>query len=57
MPFALRLEGADALTELAAQVRRGYSDAAWLRECHTETGSLPDVAREAAARWGGVGHI
>ncbi|HKI64435.1 MAG TPA: YbdK family carboxylate-amine ligase [Burkholderiales bacterium] len=54
MPHALQLDGADALTELAADVRLGYSDANWLLECHTVRGSLPDVVRESAARWAGT---
>ena len=54
MPHALETGGADALTELAADVRHGYSDANWLLECRTISGSLPDVAREAAARWSGT---
>jgi hypothetical protein len=32
-------------------VRRGYSDAGWLRERLAATGSLPDVVREASALW------
>jgi carboxylate-amine ligase len=54
MPHALKTGGADALTELATDVRRGYSDANWLLECLTVRGSLPDVVREAAARWSGT---
>jgi len=54
MPHALKIGGADALTELAADVRHGYSDANWLLECRTIRGSLPDVVREAAGRWGGA---
>ena len=54
MPHALKIGGADALTELAADVRHGYSDANWLLECRTIRGSLPDVVREAAGRWAGA---
>jgi hypothetical protein len=32
-------------------VRKGYSEADWLRERHAATGSLPDVVREASALW------
>ena len=54
MPHALKIGGADALTELATDVRHGYSDANWLLECRTIRGSLPDVVREAAGRWSGT---
>ncbi len=50
-PHAAGFEAADALGELAENVRRGYTDAAWLRECYKASGSLADVAREAAQRW------
>ena len=41
----------NALAELAGDVRRGYSDAAWLRERFKENGSLADMVRDATARW------
>ncbi len=50
-PHAAGFEAADALGELAENVRRGYTDAAWLRERYKVSGSLADVAREAAQRW------
>ncbi len=50
-PHAAGFEAADALGELAENVRRGYTDAAWLRERYKASGSLADVAREAAQRW------
>jgi len=36
---------------LAAGVRAGDSDAAWLRARHAARGSLADVVREACTRW------
>jgi carboxylate-amine ligase len=51
MPQATRLGCVDAVRELAEGVRRGYSDAGWLRERLAATGSLPDVVREASALW------
>ena len=54
MPYARSLDGADALAELAADVRRGYSDADWLRARHAESGSLVDVVRESSDTWSGL---
>jgi glutamate---cysteine ligase / carboxylate-amine ligase len=51
MPQAARLGCVDAVRELADGVRRGASDAGWLRERLAATGSLPDVVREACALW------
>jgi gamma-glutamyl:cysteine ligase YbdK (ATP-grasp superfamily) len=51
MPQAARLGCAEAVRELAGDVRRGYSDAGWLRERLAATGSLADVVRESAALW------
>jgi len=60
MPQAARLGCAEAVRELAEDVRRGYSDAGWLRARLAASGSLPDVVREAcdlwAARVPGDGH-
>jgi carboxylate-amine ligase len=53
MPHAVRLEAGDALAELAAEVRNGYSDAGWQRARCAASGSLLDVVRESAARWAG----
>jgi len=53
MPQAAALEGADALAALAAEVRRGTSDADWLRERFAANGSLAHTVRESAARWSG----
>jgi len=53
MPHARRMEAGDALAELAAGVRSGYSDAGWLRARYAEAGSLLDVVREASAAWAG----
>jgi carboxylate-amine ligase len=50
-PQAAELGCAEALEELAAAVRLGQSDAAWLRARHAARGSLADVVREACARW------
>ena len=55
MPQAARLGCVEAVRELADDVRRGYSDAGWLRERLAKTGSLPDVVREAAERWSAPG--
>jgi len=52
-PQAAALESADALGALAADVRRGYSDADWLRERFAANGSLAHTVRESAARWAG----
>jgi carboxylate-amine ligase len=51
MPHAKRLESADLLAELAADVRKGYTDADWLRARHKERGALADVVRQACSRW------
>jgi carboxylate-amine ligase len=51
MPQAERLGATAAVRELAENVRRGYSDAGWLRERLAATGSLADVVRESAALW------
>jgi carboxylate-amine ligase len=51
MPQAARLGATEAVRELADGVRRGYSDAGWLRERRAATGSLADVVRESAALW------
>jgi carboxylate-amine ligase len=51
MPHAQRLGCAQCLGDLAAEVRGGYSDAAWLREQRGSGGSLGDVVRKAAERW------
>lgn len=53
MPQAAALESADALAALAAEVRRGYSDAGWLRERFAANKSLAHTVRESAARWAG----
>ncbi len=51
MPQAAKLGCADAIRELSDGVRRGYSDAAWLRERLAASGSLQDVVREASDLW------
>ena len=51
MPSAAALGSREALSELAAGVRGKYSAADWLRARYRETGSLPDVVREASALW------
>jgi carboxylate-amine ligase len=51
MPQAARLGATEAVRELADNVRRGYSDAGWLRERLAAAGALPDVVREACALW------
>ncbi len=50
-PAAGELGCSEALEELAAMVRVGQSDAAWLRGRHAARGSLADVVRDACARW------
>jgi carboxylate-amine ligase len=50
-PQAAPLGCGEALEELAAMVRVGQSDAAWLRARHGARGSLTDVVRDACARW------
>ena len=51
MPQAARLGCVEAVRELADGVRRGYSDADWLRGRLAAAGSLADVVRESAALW------
>ena len=51
MPQAARLGCVDAVRALAEDVRRGYSDAGWLRARLAATGSLVDVVREAGELW------
>jgi carboxylate-amine ligase len=51
MPQARRLASAEALAELANGVRRGDSDADWLRARFAERRSLADVVRESAGKW------
>jgi carboxylate-amine ligase len=53
MPQAAALGSADALSTLAADVRRGYSDADWLRERFAANRSLAHTVRESAALWAG----
>ncbi len=53
MPQAAALESTEALSALAADVRRGYSDAGWLRERFAANKSLAHTVRESAARWAG----
>jgi carboxylate-amine ligase len=53
MPQAAALGSADALSALAADVRRGYSDADWLRERFAANRSLAHTVRESAACWAG----
>ena len=50
-PHAQRLGCGPLIEELAAGVRIGESDAAWLRRRHAARGSLADVVRDACARW------
>jgi carboxylate-amine ligase len=50
-PYATRLGCGALVHELAAGVRAGDSDAAWLRARHAARGSLADVVREACTRW------
>jgi len=50
-PHAHRLGCGALVHELAAGVRAGDSDAAWLRARHAARGSLADVVREACGRW------
>ncbi|MBM3357703.1 MAG: glutamate--cysteine ligase [Candidatus Rokubacteria bacterium] len=52
-PHAAELGGAAAVEELAAGVREGWSDAAWLRKVHRARGSLSDVARMQSEVWMG----
>jgi carboxylate-amine ligase len=55
MPQAARLGCIEAVRELADDVRRGYSDANWLRTRLAASGSLPDVVRESAQLWSAPG--
>ena len=53
-PIAVLLPGAlivTGMSELAAGVRMGESDANWLRGRQAAFGSLADVVREACSRW------
>ena len=50
-PYAAELGTAVPLMALAALAAREANDSRWLRECHQETGSLPDVVRLQAQRW------
>ena len=50
-PHAAPLGCGRLLEELAAGVRAGESDAAWLRRRHAARGSLTDVVRDACSRW------
>ncbi len=51
MPVAARLGCVEALRELADGVRRGASDAAWLRARRAGLGSLPDMVRASCVEW------
>jgi carboxylate-amine ligase len=53
MPQADALGSAETLAALAADVRRGYTDADWLRERFAANRSLAHTVRESAARWSG----
>ncbi|HEX5092923.1 MAG TPA: YbdK family carboxylate-amine ligase [Burkholderiales bacterium] len=53
MPQAEALGSAAVLAGLAADVRRSYSDADWLRERFAANKSLAHTVRESAARWAG----
>jgi glutamate---cysteine ligase / carboxylate-amine ligase len=53
MPHARSLHCAEALAELANGVRRGYSDAGWLRERFGASGALATVVRDACENWAG----
>jgi carboxylate-amine ligase len=52
-PQAQALGSGEALAALAADVRRSYSDADWLRERFAANKSLAHTVRESAARWAG----
>jgi len=52
-PHAKSLQADSALQELAAGVREGYSDAAWVRQTYGEVKSLNDVARLQCELWMG----
>jgi carboxylate-amine ligase len=49
--FATDTSGAQALDQLAEDVRQGSSDSAWLRDAHRRTGSLSDVVRGQCEVW------
>jgi carboxylate-amine ligase len=49
--FATDTSGAQALDQLAEDVRQGSSDSAWLRDTHRRTGSLSDVVRGQCEVW------
>ena len=49
--FATDTSGAQALDQLAEDVRQGGSDSAWLRDAHRRTGSLSDVVRGQCEVW------
>jgi len=51
MPHARHLECAEALAQLAGDVRRDHCDADWLRARLSQAGSLADVVRAASDRW------
>jgi len=51
MPHARDLNSAEALAALAGGVRRGYSDAGWLRERLAASGALASVVRDACENW------
>jgi carboxylate-amine ligase len=53
MPQAEALGSAEALSTLAADVRRAYTDADWLRERYAANHSLAHTVRESASRWAG----
>jgi gamma-glutamyl:cysteine ligase YbdK (ATP-grasp superfamily) len=49
--FASDNSAAQALDQLAEDVRAGASDSAWLRETYRSTGSLGDVVRGQCELW------
>jgi carboxylate-amine ligase len=53
MPQAKALGSGEVLAGLAADVRRAYSDADWLRERFAANRSLAHTVRESAALWAG----
>ena len=52
-PHAAELGTGEALGALRAEADARRGDAAWLREVHTELGSLNDVARRQSDEWTG----
>ena len=52
-PHAQVLGSQEAFALLSATVAEG-NHAAWLRQAHAETGTLPDVVRRQAALWAGA---